>query len=98
MGIHVLRYFRVQPDAYEQARATLNAAWGLPQPGTDTSIPVADQCVRDTAGNVYVGVDDWMADMAPAPQVVAQAIAAGVAAEISEAEMDFAAMAWRPGL
>lgn len=93
-----MRYFRVEPDAYEQARATLNAAWGLPQPGTDTSIPVADDCVRDTDGNVYVGVDDWMADMAPAPQVVAAAISSGVAAEISEAEMDAAARAWRPEL
>lgn len=83
-----MRYFRANADAYEQARATLNAAWGLPQPGTETSIPPASDCMTDQAGRVYVCVDDWMCDLPPAPDVLAAAIAAGMADEITEAEME----------
>ena len=82
-----MRYFRANEAAYEQARAALNQAWGLPQLGTETSLPRASACLRDDAGRVYVSVDDWMCDLPPAPDVLSQAFAAGVAEEITEAEM-----------
>lgn len=81
-----MRYFLAEPVAYEQARAALNAAWGIPRPGTDTSLPVASELM--TSGDrVVVMVDDWMTALPPAPELVAQAIAAGTLEEISEASV-----------
>jgi hypothetical protein len=79
-----MRYFRADPAAYEQARAALNAAWGLPNADTVTSLPPAGDCAA-SGGKVYVCVDNFMCDLPPAPDVLSAAIAAGVAEEVSEA-------------
>jgi glycine/D-amino acid oxidase-like deaminating enzyme len=81
-----MRYFLADPVAYEQARAALNAAWGIPRPGTETSLPVASELMT-SGGRVVVMVDDWMTALPPAPEIVAQAIAAGTLEEISEASV-----------
>ena len=91
-----MRYFRATFAAYEQFRLSLNAAWGFPAPGTDTSLPTPDDCLRDDAGLVYVSVDAWMCELSPVPQILGEALAAGAAQEISEAEMVAASLRYQP--
>lgn len=81
-----MQYFLADPAAYEQARNALNAAWGIPKPGTDTSLPVASELIQ-TGGRVVVMVDDWMVDLAPATDIVAAALASGDLKEITESQV-----------
>lgn len=81
-----MRYFLADPVAYEQARAALNAAWDIPRPGTETSLPVVSELFC-SGGRVLVMVDAWMTELSPAPEIVRQALSAGTLEEISEAEV-----------
>jgi len=82
-----VKYFLADPVAYEQARAALNAAWGIPRPGTDTSLPEAGGLLVSGDGRVVVMVEDWMVELPPAPDIVQQATAAATLQEITEAEV-----------
>ena len=82
-----MRYFLANSVAYEQARAALNAAWGIPQPGTSSCLTPAAECMSDLAGSVYVCVDDWMCDLPPAPDILASALAAGAVREVTEQDV-----------
>jgi hypothetical protein len=82
-----VRYFLADPVAYEQARVALNAAWGIPRPGTETALPVVGNLLVSGDGKVVVMVDDWMVDLPPAPDIVEQATAAGTLSEITEADV-----------
>lgn len=56
------RYFRSDATTYDGMRLHLNAAWGLPTPGTANCIlPADDQTApRDAQGRVYLAVHaDW---------------------------------------
>jgi hypothetical protein len=81
-----MRYFLADEAAYEQARAMLNSVWGLPNPGTETALPAADTLLKVDGGRVYFSADVWMCNLAPAPDVIAAALADGSLVEISEQE------------
>lgn len=80
-----MRYFLADPIAYEEARLALNAAWGLPSPGTTTALPHVTALPKQQE-RVAFSVDRWMCDMPPAPEMIAGAIASGDLAEIAEAD------------
>lgn len=83
-----MRFFRAATDAsYEQARLTLDAAWGLPNDkGTDTCIAPISLAPRDAAGRPMVAVSDEWCEWEPADTLLPQMINAGMVAEISEAD------------
>jgi hypothetical protein len=81
-----MRYFRAPVAVYEQARQTLNAAWGLPDSETETCIPPVAECHVDSGGLAYLAVDDAMAALPPADEMLRQLIDAGLAAELTEGE------------
>lgn len=56
------RYFRAEATTYDGIRLYLNAAWGMPTPGTANCILPADDptAPRDAQGLVYLAVHaDW---------------------------------------
>jgi hypothetical protein len=58
----VQRFFRSDAATYEGIRLHLNAAWGLPTPGTTNCILPADDpaAPRDNQGRVYLAVHaEW---------------------------------------
>lgn len=83
-----MRFFRAATDAvYEQARRTLDAAWGLPNDrGTETCIAPISLAPRDAAGCPMVAVSDEWCQWEPAGTLLPQLIASGAVAEISEAD------------
>lgn len=91
-----MRYFKADPSLYEEARRSLNAAWCIPSVGTETSLPQAQTCVSDRLGQVYFGVDDWMCNLSPAGEMLANATASGAISEIDEPAYIAAAKAWKP--
>lgn len=81
------RYFAADETTYEQVRATLDAAWGLPDgSGTVTCLrPASDNAPRDGFGRVVVGVlPEWCA-WEPAATLLPQLLASGAVQEISAA-------------
>lgn len=81
------RYFAADEQTYEQVRATLDAAWGLPDDnGTVTCLrPAADNAPRDGSGRVVVGVlPDWCS-WEPAATLLPQLLESGAVQEISAA-------------
>ena len=83
-----MRFFRAATDAsYEQARLTLDAAWGLPNDkGTDTCIAPISLAPRDSAGRPMVAVSDEWCQWEPADTLLPQLLASGAVSEISEAD------------
>ena len=78
-----MRFFRIATDAaYEQARATLDAAWGHPNADTVTCVEPAATAPHDAQGRVLLGVLDEFVAYAPADNLLPQWIAAGVVEEI----------------
>lgn len=83
------RYFRADSDdAYEQARASLDALWQLP-PGV-TCITPADTAPRDTSGRIVLAVDMSACDYPGVPELLGGMIAAGAAVEITADEYEAA--------
>lgn len=81
-----MRYFRATAAVYEQARATLDAAWGLPDGiGTVTCIEPAATAPRDQQGRVLLAVADEFASYIAAVDLLPQLLASGVVEEIDEA-------------
>jgi hypothetical protein len=83
-----MRFFRAATDeVYEQARATLDAAWGLPNDkGTVTCISPIATAPRGSDGRPMVAVSDEWCEWPPADALLPQLIAGGAVAEISEAD------------
>lgn len=78
-----MRFFRIATNAaYEQARATLDAAWGHPSADTATCVEPAATAPHDAQGRVLLGVLDEFVTYAPADNLLPQWIAAGVVEEI----------------
>jgi len=81
-----MRFFRIATDAaYEQARATLDAAWGHPNAETVTCVEPAETAPHDAEGRVLLAVNDEFVGYAPADTLLPQWIAAGVVEEIDAA-------------
>lgn len=84
-----MRFFRCEAGdaAYEQARAALDAAWGHPNPVTRTltCIQPAATAPRDAQGRIVLAVDDAFTEYPAAAAMLSQMLAAGAAAEITEA-------------
>lgn len=84
-----MRYFRTASDEiYEQARLTLDAAWGHPTPDglTLTCIQPAASAPRDDQGRIVLAVHDEFCGYSVAVDLLPQLLAAGVVQEIDEAD------------
>lgn len=82
-----MRYFRTASDStYEQARLTLDAAWGLPDDkGTATCIEPAATAPRDSQGRIVLAVNDEFCTFTVAADLLPQLLASGGVEEIDEA-------------
>lgn len=80
-----MRYFLADEAAYELSRHALNAAWGIPNPGTVTALPSASSLLKHQ-GRVVFSVDKWMCELTPAPDMIASAIVDDTLLEITEEE------------
>lgn len=80
-----LRCFSAAPAVYEQWRAALDSAWGLPANGQQTVLPpLADAPV--VGGKVYFATFAAHCDYEPVATLLPAALASGDVAEISEAQ------------
>lgn len=81
------RFFRTASDAvYEQARTTLDAAWGLPDDkGTTTCIEPAATAPRDSQGRIVLAVNDEFCEYSVAVDLLPQLLASGAVEEIDAA-------------
>ncbi len=83
-----MRYFRTASDeVYEQARATLDAAWGHPNEATKTvtCIDPAAVAPRDSEGRIVLAVSESFTQYSVAVDLLPQLLAAGAVEEIDEA-------------
>jgi len=79
-----MRYFRTTSDAvYEQARTTLDAAWGHVAP--TTCIESAATAPRDSQGRIVLAVNDEFCAYSVAAELLPQLIASGAVEEIDDA-------------
>lgn len=84
------RFFRAEESTYEQVRATLDAAWGLPNSlGTQTCIAPASVAPKDSQGRVLVAVPVAFTTFTVADEVLPQLLSTGAINEITEAEYRF---------
>jgi hypothetical protein len=94
-----MRYFRAQSDAvYEQARLTLDAAWGFPSPDgrTLTCIEPAATAPRDASGRIMLAVADEFTTYSVAVDLLPQLIASGAVEEIDAATYQAAVQSQEP--
>jgi hypothetical protein len=84
-----MRYFRCDAgdEAYEQARAALDAAWGHPNPATKTTtcIQPAATAPRDSQGRIVLAVDSAFTEYPAAASMLELMLGGGAAVEITEA-------------
>ena len=79
-----MRYLLAGSDAvYEQARVTLDAAWGLVAP--TTCIEPAATAPRDAQGRIVLAVNDEFCAYSVAAELLPQLLASGAVEEIDEA-------------
>lgn len=79
------RYFRSDSATYEAMRLHLNAAWGLPTPGTSNCILPADDpaAPRDAQGRVYLAVHAEWCDWPAVAAVLPEMLESGAVAEVT---------------
>jgi hypothetical protein len=76
-----MRCFRTTSDAiYEQARLTLDAAWGHAAP--TTCIEPAATAPRDSQGRIVLAVNDEFCEYSVAVELLPQLLASGAVSEI----------------
>jgi hypothetical protein len=81
-----MRYFRSTDAVYEQARAALDAAWGLPNDkGTATCIEPAATAPRDAQARIVLAVNDEFCAYTVASDLLPQLLASGAVEEIDAA-------------
>jgi len=81
------RFFSADEATYETVRATLDAAWGLPNAlGTHTCIAPATSAPRDERGRVLVAVPIAFTTFTVADEMLPNLLAVGAVEEISEPE------------
>jgi len=83
-----MRYFRclAGDETYEQARLTLDAAWGHPNAETNTltCFNPAENAPRDTQGRAMLAVNDEFVAYPAAAEMLTQLLAIGAVEEITE--------------
>lgn len=81
-----MRYFRSTDAVYEQTRAALDAAWGLPNDkGTVTCIEPAATAPHDSSGRILLAVDNAFCEYAEVASMMPDLLASGAVEEITEA-------------
>jgi hypothetical protein len=81
------RYFAADEQTYEQMRATLDAAWGLPNDkATVTCMAPLATAPRHPSGDVVVGVLPEWCEWEPASTLLPQLLASGAVTEITAAD------------
>jgi hypothetical protein len=83
-----MRYFLTDSDeVYEQARLTLDSAWGHPSPDgkTLTCIEPASVAPRDAQGRIVLAVQDEFCEYSVAVDLLPQLLASGLVDEIDAA-------------
>lgn len=81
-----MRFFRSTDAVYEQARLTLDAAWGLPNDrGTVTCIEPAATAPRDSQGRIVLALNDEFCEYTVAAEMLPQLLASGAVDEIDAA-------------
>jgi hypothetical protein len=83
----MFRYFRATSDSvYEQARATLDSAWGYPSADgeTVTTFTPCDAAIHDAQSRPYLQVRAEFCEYEASSLLLQQAIAGGVIEEITE--------------
>jgi len=80
------RFFRATEAVYEQARATLDAAWGHPGPVAVTCIEPAATAPRDAEGRVLLAVDAEFCAYTTASDLLPAMLASGQVQEITAEE------------
>jgi hypothetical protein len=89
-----MRFFRCLAGdaAYEQVRASLDAAWGHPTPSglTVTCIEPAATAPRDGQGRIVLAVHDEFVEFPAAAAVLPDLLASGVVEETDAAGYDAA--------
>jgi hypothetical protein len=82
-----MRFFSSSAAVYEQVRASLDAAWGLPNGlGTATCIEPADTAPRDGQGRVVLAVHNSFCEFPAVAEVLPQLLASGAVDEITAAD------------
>lgn len=83
-----MRYFRSSHDVYEQICASLDAAYGYPNPQTKTlrTLPLVSALPADSLGRVYLAIQNSYCDYVLPSQLLPQLLASGAVEEISEAD------------
>lgn len=84
-----MRYFRAADAIYEQARLTLDSAWGHLPP--TTCIDPAARAPRDAEGRVVLAVADEFCEYSTAKDLLPQLLGSGGVEEIDAAAYDAAA-------
>lgn len=77
-------YLRTTLDVYEQARASMDAARGLPANGQLTSFCPAATASRDAQGRVMLGLRNSDLTAHGAQDLLEQLLASGAVEEINE--------------
>jgi hypothetical protein len=82
-----MRYFRASDDVYEQARLTLDSAWGHPTADglTVTCIRPAATAPRDSQGRIILAVHNEFCAFSVAAELLPQLLSSGAVAEIDAA-------------
>jgi len=76
-----MRYFRTASDSvYEQARLTLDSAWGHVAP--TTCVEPAATAPRDSQGRIVLAVNDEFCEYSVAVELLPQLLASGAVSEI----------------
>jgi len=94
-----MRYFRTASDEiYEQARLTLDAAWGHPNAATKTvtCIDPAAVAPRDSQGRVVLAVPESFCEFTVAVNLLPQLLASGAVEEIDAATYQAAVQPQEP--
>jgi hypothetical protein len=90
-----VRFFAALEIHYEQARAALDQAWGLPNmQGTVTCIDPAAVAPRNSSGLIVLAVNDEFCSYPESAEMLSLMLGSGAVAEISEA--DYRAATERP--
>jgi hypothetical protein len=80
-----MKYFRTSSNSvYDQARLTLDAAWGHIAP--TTCIEPAATAPRDSQGRIVLAVNDEFVAYPAAAEMLPQLLASGAVTEITEAD------------
>jgi hypothetical protein len=84
-----MRFFRclAGDEAYEQIRATLDAAWGHPNAETKTltCIDPASVAPRDTQGRIMLATSEAFCEYEKAAQILPALLGSGVIEELDQA-------------